>query len=111
MNSPNKQTTHATANHTGAPNCSGFETTVACMGWDYATQTASSLSVIDDLIPTSTHSAGKGYQGPGRCVNSGERYNDFPTYLKGIVYLHASSYVNGATIVEKDGLITKRCGM
>ena len=55
-----KNTAHLLSNHMGVPSCSGFATTTACMGWNGSSVTA--LSVIDDLTPTATGTAGKGYQ-------------------------------------------------
>lgn len=108
-----KNVSDAMTNHIGTPNCSGFETTVACMGWNWAAQTVSALSVIDDFTATSVHSAGKGYLPPQKaCLTSGERFNNYPTYLKGIVYLHAvSGWTNGTVIQQKAGLVNIPCNM
>lgn len=108
-----KNPTDAVTNHIGTPNCSGFETTVACMGWNWSTQTATSLSVIDDMTAQAANASGKGYMPPqSGCLSSGERYNNFPSYLKGIVYLHSvSGWTNGTVIQQKAGLINMPCGM
>ena len=74
------------------------------MGWNGTSVTPS--SVIDDMTATAAQAAGKGYQPPGPCVASDP---DYPTWLKGIVYLQASGFVSGATITENAGLITKPC--
>ena len=102
-----KNTADLLANHTGVPNCNGFTNTVACMGWNYASQTAAPLSVIDDLTPTASGVTGKGYQPPSSCAPDA----DYPTWLKGVVYLQASGFADGATITESEGLMTKPCGM
>ena len=47
--------------------------------------------------------AGKGYEPPGSCTPD----KDYPTWLKGVVYLQA----NGATLTENGGLITKPCDL
>lgn len=108
-----KNAANSMANNIGTPNCSGKETTVACMGWDWLAQTATTGSVVDDFKAQSTHSAGKGYLPPQKgCVTSGERFNNFPSYLKGIVYLHAvNGWANGTPIQQKAGLINMPCGM
>ena len=51
---------------------------------------------------------GKGYQAPSATCAPDSFY---PTWLKGIVYLTASGFVNGATITENSGLISKPCNM
>jgi len=98
-----KNTADLLANHVTTPNCSAFETTAACMGWNHVTRTASTLSVIDDLTPQNAQAIGKGYQPPGDCAANAL----YPTWLKGIVYLHW----DGAALTSKDGLVTKPCGM
>lgn len=97
------------ANRIGTPNCSGFETTTACMGWDYSTQTATNPSVIYGMTPTVAAAIGKGYRPPGvRCIpaGAGADYSDFPDWLKGIVYLHW----NGTVVQQKMGLSNVPCG-
>jgi hypothetical protein len=98
-----KNTADLLANHQGAPNCTGFETTTACMGWNQATRTVTPLSVIDDLTATAAGAAGKGYYPPGPCTAD----PFYPTWLKGIVYLHW----DGAALTQRDGLLTKPCGL
>ncbi|HUB63925.1 MAG TPA: hypothetical protein VL996_05675 [Methylocella sp.] len=67
----------------GAPNCSSYATTTACMA-----------TVIADFAP-SGGAIGLGYQKPsGTCNNAGD--SDFPTWMKGIIPI---------------GLITLPCGM
>jgi hypothetical protein len=63
-------------------------------------------NVYGHLTP-SGGAVGKGYQPPGTCTP--DPY--YPTWLKGVVYLTASGFVNGATITENAGLITQPCGM
>lgn len=93
------------ANHTGVPNCAGFTTTTACMGWSYTTQMAANLSVIYDLTPSASGTAGKGYQPPHPCA--ADSY--YPSWLKGIVYLQWNSATS--TITENGGLVNKPCQM
>lgn len=75
-----------------APSCSSYSTTVACMA-----------SVIADLTPSASGTSGKGYQAPGPCT--ADAY--YPTWLKGVVYLQ----LNGSTLTENAGLVTKPCGL
>src|SRR5215831_4207242 len=102
-------TTDLLANHLTQPNCTGFSDVAACMGWNYALQTASSLSVIADLTPTCGASCtGKGYQPPKPCAVDVL----YPTYLKGVVYHQVNGgFSNTATVTEKAGLVNKPCGM
>jgi hypothetical protein len=100
-----KNTSDLLTHHVGVPNCSGFISVTACMGWNGSSATL--LSVIDDLTPTAGAMTGKGYQPPGPCTS--DPY--YPTWLKGIVYLQASGFMNGATIKEKAGLVTKPCNL
>ena len=94
------------ANHTGAPDCTGFISITSCMGYNAYTQTVTSLSVIEDLTANPNcggvtgRCVGKGYQLPStNCVTSsstgfgGRIYNDYPAWLKGIVYLHSTTAV------------------
>jgi len=99
--------TDAINNRIGTPNCAGFTNTAACMGWNHGSRTATNPSLIYDMAATATGTAGKGYQTPSNCVLSDP---DFPIWLKGVVYLQASGWVNGATITMNDGLVTKPCG-
>jgi hypothetical protein len=100
-------TTDLLSNHSGAPNCTGFTNTTACMGYNAATQTLTTPSVISDLQAGCANCSGKGFQLPTKCTAN----SDYPTWLKGIVYLRASGFVNGATITEYSDLATKPCGM
>jgi hypothetical protein len=107
-----KNASDAMNNRIGAPDCSSYETTVACMGWDWASQTAAPSSVIDDFTPQAAHAFGKGYLPPQRtCLTSGERYNNFPRYLKGAVGLHADGWTDNAVIYQKPGVVNLPCGM
>ena len=99
------------ANRVGAPNCTGFASTTACMGWNAQTSKLTTPSVISDLIATAIGSApyysavaGKGYQlSSTTCAAN----SDYPKWLKGVVYL----YWNGSTLTENAGLVTKPCGL
>jgi hypothetical protein len=103
-------TTDLLANQVGVPNCSGFETTTMCMGYNPVTKTLTTPSVISDLIPSASGTAGKGYQFPSiTCVTTGPIASDYPTYLKGIVYLHWNA--GTSQITENAGLVTKPCGL
>jgi hypothetical protein len=91
-------------NRTGTPTCTGFATTTACMGWSANTCTLATPSVISDLVPTASGTGGKGYQLPSlTCAPN----SDYPTWLKGVVYLQW----NGTTITENAGLVNKPCGL
>lgn len=101
-------TTDLLANWVGAPNCSSFLSTDACLGWSLSSQTARSLTPIGDLIPTAPGTSGQGYQGASAtCVTTGPLASDYPAWLKGVVYLHW----NGTALTENAGLVTKPCGM
>lgn len=89
----------------GAPACSSFVNATACMGWNANTQTLTTPSVIADLAPTATGTAGKGYQRPSTTCSSDA---DYPTWLKGIVYLQVSG---GSTINQYPDLVSKPCGL
>src|SRR5262249_45962368 len=52
------------SNRNGAPNCTGFITTTACMGWNANTQTLTNPSTIYDLMPQAAGASSKGYQKP-----------------------------------------------
>ena len=91
-------------NRTGTPNCSGFANTTQCMGWNANTSTLTTPSIISDLVPTASGTSGKGYQKPSTtCAANG----DYPTWLKGVVYLHW----NGTALTENAGLVNKPCGL
>ena len=96
-------TTDLLANWVGTPNCSSHTNTPACAGWNYATQSAASLTIIGDLTPRAAGTSGKGYQPPAPCAANA----DYPTWLKGIVYLQW----NGASLTENTGLVNKPCGL
>lgn len=105
---------HALSNHIAAPDCTGFITTTACMGWDAITGTLTSLSVISDMTANCAHCGdphtgnGKGYQYPSlSCVTSGRIFTDFPAWLGGgVIYLH---YEGAGLITQRAGLITMPC--
>jgi hypothetical protein len=100
-----KNTTDLFSNHLTLPNCSGFETVTACMGWNFASQTASSLSVIDDLTPQTAGAIGKGYRPPAPCA--ADPGNLHPPWLKGFGgYL----FWTGTIILYKPGYINAPCG-
>jgi hypothetical protein len=74
------------------------------MGWNAATRKLTTPSVISDLVPTAGGTSGKGFQLPSvTCAAN----SDYPTWLKGIVYLHW----NGSSITENSDLVTKPCKM
>ena len=97
-------TTDLLGNRTGVPNCNAFATTTACMGWNAKTSTLSTASIISDLVPTASGTSGKGYQLPFTTCAANA---DYPTWLKGIVYLQW----NGSTLTENSDLVTKPCNM
>ena len=92
------------ANRTGVPNCNAFTNTTQCMGWNANTSTLTTPSIIGDLVPTASGTAGKGYQLPSTTCAANA---DYPTWLKGIVYLQW----NGSTLSENSGLVTRPCNM
>ena len=114
------------SNRLGAPNCAGSQTTVECMGYNASTNTltipsgascpggfgcstigSTGTPIIYDLMPTASGTSGKGYQVPSlTCLTSGQFYNDYPTWLKGVVYLHW----DGTNLWEYNDLVTKPCG-
>ena len=96
------------ANWTGVPNCSGFINTTRCMGYSPATGTLTPNTPIADLRAGCAQCAGKGFQLPSTTCAANA---DYPTWLKGVVYLQASGWVNGAIITQKGDLVTKPCGM
>jgi hypothetical protein len=87
--------TNPVALPSGAPSCAAYTNTTDCMNICY--------SVAANIAPTTAGAIGKGYQSPAGCRP--DPY--FPTWLKGIVYLH----VSGESIIEATGLITKPCGL
>jgi hypothetical protein len=97
-------TTDLLTNQIGVPTCTGFTSTTACMGWNANTSTLTTPSVISDLVPSASGTSGKGYQlSSTTCAANA----DYPTWLKGIVYLHW----NGTIVTENPDLVTKPCGM
>ena len=96
-------TTDLLANQVGVPNCDAFVNTTECMGWNANTKTLTTPSVISDLVPTASGTAGKGYQPTTTCAANA----DYPTWLKGIVYLQW----NGSNLTENGDLVTKPCNM
>jgi hypothetical protein len=100
--------TDAMTNWIGAPTCSGFTNVAACMGWNFNTQTASTLTPISDLTPTASGTSGVGYRPPGPCAPD----SLYPTWTKGMNYLQVvGGFVNSATFTENSGLTNKPCGM
>ena len=107
-----KNTTDLVTNHLGVPNCFGFRNTTQCMGWDAASQRMTALSILDDLTANATggcpQCAGKGFQKPSTtCISSGDIVTDYPTWLKGLVYLHWT----GSAVVQNFDLVTLPCGL
>ena len=103
-------TTDLLANRLGIPNCTGFENTTECMGWNASTSTLTNPSIIYDLQPTAVGTTGKGYQLSSTVCDpstTDELYLDYPRWLKGIVYLHW----DGTQLWENPGLVTKPCGL
>jgi hypothetical protein len=97
-------TTDLMSNQIGVPNCNSFVNTTQCMGWNANTSTLRTPSIISDLVPTASGTSGKGYQKPSTTCAANA---DYPTWLKGIVYLHW----DGSTLTENGDLITKPCNM
>ena len=79
---------------TTAPNCSSYTNVVACMNTGYGVAAALTSSAAPD----------KGYQTPAATCQPDANY---PTWLKGIVYLHWT----GSAIVQQHGLVTTPCGL
>jgi hypothetical protein len=94
------------SNRSGAPACTGFTNTTACMGWNANTQKLTTPSVISDLTPTASGMTGKGFQLPSTTCAANSYY---PTWLRGIVYLQWNS--TSSTITENADLVTKPCGL
>jgi hypothetical protein len=68
--------------------------------------------VISDLTATCTQCAGKGFQRPSTVCSNSPVNVDYPPWLKGIVYLHATNgFTAGTPIVQRVGLVTKPCGL
>jgi hypothetical protein len=99
-----QNTTDLWSNHlTTLPNCSGFETIAACMGWSFSGQTAAVNSVIYDLTPTVA--VGKGYRPPAPCAP--DPGNLHPSWLKG---LGGYLFWTGSGLLYKPGYINAPCG-
>lgn len=97
-----------TTNWLGAPNCAGFVTTTACMGYNANTSTLTTLTPISDLVPTAGGMTGKGFQFPSiTCAAN----SDYPSWLKGLNVLRASGWTAGAVITQYSDLATKPCGL
>jgi hypothetical protein len=77
-----------------APDCTGHQTVTNCMLNKYGVYNA----IKPRIAPPTA-----GYQPPKSC----EPDNFYPTYLKGIVYLHW----DGTSLAEMDGLLTKPCDL
>ena len=92
------------SNWVGAPNCVGKENVTQCMGYDAYRQTIVSNTPIYDLRPSASGASAKGYQVPSTNCSANA---DFPTWLKGVVYLHWT----GSTVVQRHGLVTTPCGL
>lgn len=84
-------TTDLLTNWVSAPSCSAFASVARCMGWNGSGVNAN--SVISDLVPTAGGTSGDGYQTPTNNVSNSK----FPTWLKGVVCVRPSGYVNGAS--------------
>jgi hypothetical protein len=100
------------------PNCSGFVNTTACLGWNANTRVMTIPSAIYDLQPdpncgsVTGQCLGKGFQLPSTaCAVGGDVFTDYPIWLKGVVYLHASGFAAGATIAQNFDLATRKCGL
>ena len=91
----NPQFANARGLPTGAPNCSGYTNTTACMNEGY--------QVAADLKSEATTAGFRGYPEPGECATD----PFFPVWLKGVVFL----LWNGTALSENQGLITKPCDM
>jgi len=101
-----QNTSDLLANWAGAPNCSSFTNVTRCMGYNANTSTLTSNTPIYDLVATAGGASGKGYQLPSvTCASN----SDYPSWLKGVVYLTVSG--GGSTITENPDLVTKPCGV
>lgn len=98
------------ANRIGVPTCTGFINTTGCLGWNANTQTLTPLTIIADLQAGCAACGGKGFQNPStNCSSQTDLVTDYPTWLKGLVYLHYNS--GTGVITENADLATKPCGM
>lgn len=87
------------------PDCTGYENVALCMNTKYSVYT----HVTPTIAPTTV-----GYQPPISGCSTKTLSNGttaFPSWLKGIVYLHASGFTNSPTITQRAGLITMPCGL
>lgn len=87
-----------------APDCTGYTNVTTCMLTKYTVD----VFAAPTIAPTSM-----GYQKPSGCSTKvlANGTNAFPAWLKGVVYLTASGFTNGATITMNPGLVTKPCGL
>lgn len=89
---------------TSVPNCTGKENTVQCMGYDAFSGTLTTNTPISDLTTTTSGTSGKGYQKPAQTCPATDA--DFPSHLKGLVYLHWT----GTQVEQRAGLVNVPCG-
>jgi hypothetical protein len=99
---------------TTATTCSNFDNTTACMGYNAKSRALSTNTPIYDLTPTCGNCSGKGYQLPSTtCSPNGINAPDgtalYPTWLKGIVYLHWNA--TASQIEQHFDLVTLPCGL
>ena len=92
-------------NRVSTPTCTSYENSAQCMGYDASTSTLTALTPIADLVPTAGSAIGKGFQVPSTTCAAN---SDYPTWLKGIVYLH---HEGGGVLRSRSGLVTKPCGL
>ena len=100
-----RNTSDLLTNWVGAPNCSSYTNTVACMGWNYNSQSATTNTPIYDLQPTLGGASGDGYQPPGACAADAL----YPTWLKGVNYLVPPGSGVITTLTEAQGLMNRPC--
>lgn len=91
---------------TQIPNCAGFATTTACMGYNVTTQVLTPNTPISDLKPTVSGTATKGYQLPSATCNMNAEY---PAFLKGLVRLAWNAGTQ--QIFQMHDLVTTPCGL
>jgi hypothetical protein len=92
------------SNWVGTPTCTGFVNVTRCMGWNAVSRIKTSATPISDLTPTAGGTSTKGYQLPTTTCNTN---TDYPTWLKGIVYLHW----DGTNVWQYRDLVTVPCGL
>lgn len=105
-------TTDLLANWVGTPNCTGFATTTACMGYNVTTQTLTALTPISDLRPSAgcgSSCNGKGYQLPSSTCSASAANGLYPTWLKGIVRLAWNTTTS--QVFQMHDLVTTPCGL